>query len=149
MPPECIEDLFLDRDRKPSPRALKHPEEVCSDKLFRDEMQCSHVGILSSNPGVVCCLLYDDEDRGNGIESFFNGTCRNFYCQAWYDFTDRQVLFAARLMGDWYYYSLLIHNIEAVHDLCAMYNHPEDVPPDELISLKNELLERMQEEVGT
>jgi hypothetical protein len=146
MSPEKIEGLFLDRDRKPSHLTLKHPEESCFDKLFIDGMQCAHVGILSSNPGEVCCLVYDEEDRGNGIESFFNGTCRNFYCQAWHDLTGRQVLFAARLMGDWYYYSLLIHNIEAVHDLCAMYSRPEDVPPDELISLKNELLERMREE---
>jgi hypothetical protein len=51
-------------------------------------------------------------------------------------------------MHDWYYYSLLINDIEAVHEICAAYGTPDDIPPDELRSLKIELVERLLEEDG-
>lgn len=148
MPPERIEDMLMDRARECSGRPIKHPEEACAEKLFRDEIQCPNVGMQSPYPGQVCCLLYTEHDRGEEIESFFNGTCKTFLCPAWYDLTDRQVLFAARLMHDWYYYSLFINAIESVHEICAMYSRPEDVPPDKLRSLKDELAERLLEEDG-
>jgi hypothetical protein len=148
LPPEDIEELFLVRGCGSPERPIRHPEEARAEKLFRDEMQCPNMGMQSSDPGLVCCLVYMDHDRGEEIESFFTGTCKNFHCPAWYNLTDRQVLFAARLMGDWYYYSLFINHIEAVHDICAAYGEPEDVPYDELCSLKMELEERFLEEDG-
>ncbi len=111
-------------------------------------MQCPHVGILSSGTGQVCCLVYDDHDRDADPDSFFSGTCKNFYCPAWDYLTDREVLFAARLMGDWYYYSLFINDIESLKSLYARYGCPEDVPPDELDTLKIELVERLFDEDG-
>jgi hypothetical protein len=146
--PGEIEYLFGERGREGLKRARLHQDVSCSEKLFPDAIQCSHVGMDPSEPGIVCCLLYGEDDRGEDVESFFNGTCKNFYCPAWDDLTDRQVLFAARLMGDWYFYSLLINDIEAVHDLCASYDRPEDVPPDELGDLKQRLTERLMDEDG-
>lgn len=93
-------------------------------------------------------MIYTDCDRGDKLESFFLGTCKNFYCGAWDNLTDMQVLFAAKLMGDWYYYSLFIHDIEAVQNLCALYSRPEDVPHEELLSLKQDLEEMMLENGG-
>lgn len=148
IPKDDIEKMLLDRDREFPERPMKHQDESLFEKLFGDDMQCPHVGIRSSDPGVLCCLIYGDHDRGKEIESFFNGTCKNFYCQAWSDLTDRQVDFAARLMGDWYYYSLFINHIEAVQNICAQYERPEDVPPEELLDLKDELVERFMEEDG-
>lgn len=148
MPSERIEELFQKRGQDFSTHELKHPDESCFEKLFHDAMQCSHVGMSSTDPGVICCLIYDAAERGEAVESFFQGTCRNFYCQAWHDLTDRQVLFAARLMGDWYYYSLFINDIEAVQDVCARYTHPEDVPYEELETLKSDLIERLMDEDG-
>jgi hypothetical protein len=109
-------------------------------------MQCPHVGIAASEPDLVCCLVYSDCDRGGGLESFFTGTCKNFRCGAWDELTDRQVLFAAGLMGDWYYYSLLINEMESLRDICAAYGSPEDVPPELLRTLKIELEEKLFEE---
>jgi hypothetical protein len=148
IPPEDIEELFLVRGCDSPERPIRHPEEARAGKLFRDAMQCPHVGMQSPDPGLVCCLEYSNIDRGEEFESYFTGTCKNFYCQAWHDLTDRQVLFAARLMGDWYYYSLFINDIEAVHDFHAAYGEPDNVPPDELRSLKMELVEKLLEEDG-
>ncbi len=127
---------------------MRHPEDALSEKLFSEEMQCSHVGLHTSEPGVIGCMLYDVPELEEDVGSFFTGTCKNFYCPAWHDLTDRQVLFAALLMGDWYYYSLLINDIEAVHAICAEYGRPEDVPPDALLDLKAEIEERFLEEDG-
>ena len=148
MPPERIQDMFMDRDRACSKRPLQHMEVACAEKLFSDELQCPNVGMQETEPGVLCCLVYGEHDRGEEFESFFNGTCKTFHCPAWYCLTDRQVLFAARLMGDWYYYALLINDIESVQDLCARYNRPEDVSAEELASLKSDLVEFFMEEDG-
>lgn len=148
MPPEEIEEMFMERGHQGPGQTMLHQAEQCAEKLFHDAIQCSHVGVNPSDPGVVGCLLYGEHDRGGDVESFFNGTCKTFYCPAWDNLTDRQVLFAARLMADWYYYSLLINDIETVHDLCASYDRPEDVPPEELCRLKERLDERLLEEDG-
>jgi hypothetical protein len=140
--------MFLNRGRGPLKYPVVHPDQACNEKLFQDAIQCPHVGMKSSFPGHICCLIYDDHSREKKIDSFFNGTCKTFYCPAWHDLTDEQVLFAARLMHDWYYYSLLINDIEAVHEICAAYGTPDDIPPDELRSLKIELVERLLEEDG-
>ena len=146
--PDDIEDLFLARGRVLAAHPYKHQEESTCEKLFHDAMQCSHLGMDPSDPGVVCCLIYDEHDRGEAVESFYNGTCKTFYCPAWHELSDRQVLFAARLMGDWYYYSLFINHIESVLELCALYDSPEDVPEEELRDLKEELVGIFIEEDG-
>jgi hypothetical protein len=148
IPPGQIEEMFLERGSELTAGGHLHPETATAEKLIQDAMQCSHVGIRSESPGEVCCLVYDDYQRGNEVESFVEGTCRSFYCPAWDNLTDRQVLFAARLMGDWYYYSLFINHIEAVQEISAEYTKPEDVPDDVLVSLKEELVERFLEEDG-
>ena len=148
MPPDRIDELFRDRGREPCRAPAAHPYEAVSEKLFEDDMQCRHVGIRSSDPGQVCCLAYDDRDRDGELESFFNGTCKNFYCPAWDHLEDREVLFAARLMGDWYYYSLFINDIETLKSFCARFEDPEDVTPGELDDLKSELVERLFDEDG-
>lgn len=141
-----IEALFVERGISGSQQPYKHPYTVTREKLYRDAMQCPHVGI-SSGDG-ICCLIYDEPDKKGELLSFFRGTCGNFYCPAWDVLTESQVIFAARLMGDWFYYSLLINDIEAVENLCATYNSPEDVPDDELEDLKMEILERFIAEDG-
>lgn len=109
-------------------------------------MQCPHIGICGSDPGIVCCLTYHDNHQGSGFESFFSGTCKTFLCTAWNELTDRQVLFAAELMKDWYYYSLLINSLEILMDLCAEYESPHDVQEEILEELKIELKEKLFED---
>jgi hypothetical protein len=144
--PELIEAIFISRDDESGRRLTWHPEESCEKKLVRKGMQCSHVGISQSDPGLVCCLTYFDDHEGSGFESFFKGTCKNFLCAAWNELTDRQVSFAAELMKDWYYYSLLINSLDILVDLCAEYESPEDVPAEVLEELKIELKKMLMEE---
>ena len=112
---------------------------------MKDGMQCGNVGFSRSDPGLVCCLTYDDDHNGSGFESFFTGTCKNFRCTAWNELTDRQVMFAAELMKDWYYYSLLINSLEMTMDLCAEYGSPADVPEEIIEELKIELAAKVRE----
>ena len=137
---EQIEELLLKRTAAGSPPPYKHPYTVNHEKLYRDAMQCPHVGLSEDNE--VFCLIYAEPDKKGEVLSFFNGTCSNFFCPAWDVLTDKQVIFAARLMKDWFYYSLLINDIEAVQDLCASYSSPDDVPEDVLDELKEDILDR-------
>lgn len=138
--------MFISRDNESSLRISKHPEHSSEEKLVKEGMQCGNVGISDSDPGLVGCLTYHDDHKGSGFESFFTGTCKHFLCVAWNELTDRQVLFAAKLMKDWYYYSLLINSLEILMDLCAEYESPEDVPSGILAELKIELVENLMED---
>ena len=141
-----IEELLLKRGTEGSPHPYLHPYTVTCEKLYRDAMQCPHVGLSDYNE--VFCIIYDEPGKKGEVLSFFNGTCGNFYCPAWDVLTDRQVIFAARLMKDWFYYSLLINDIEAVQNLCASFSSPEDVPEDVLDDLKEDILEKFIAEDG-
>lgn len=139
--------MFIKRgDELHAGRALKHPEASSEPKLVKEGMQCGNVGISGSDPGIVGCLTYMDDHKGCGFESFFTGTCKHFLCVAWNELTDRQVIFAAKLMKDWYYYSLLINSLEILMDLCAEYERPEDVPDEVLEDLKIELVQNLMED---
>ncbi len=145
--PEQIEDIFIGRGNESnSRRKLKHPEQSSEPKLVKEGMQCGNVGITDDEPGIVCCLTYNDDHTGCGFESFFTGTCKHFLCVAWNELTDRQVLFAAELMRDWYYYSLLINSLEILMDLCAEYDRPDDIPDDVLDDIKSELVKNLLED---
>jgi hypothetical protein len=146
LSPERIEGLFIKRGRERCERPVKHPEDAGKEKLVRNGMQCPHVGIAASDQGLVSCLAYSDCERGGKLQSYFTGTCKNFLCQAWDELTGREVLFAAELMSDWYYYSLLINDIEALRNVCAEYESPDDVTPESLELLKTELAERLHAE---
>jgi len=145
---EELEHLFVARGEQGPEIPLKHPEYSSEEKIFPDAMQCLHVGIITENCSEVGCLIYRDSEGRGDAESFFRGTCSNFYCAAWDTLSDEEVLFAARLMRDWYYYSLLINDIETLQELCADYRDPEDVSLERLEELKIVLLERLIEEDG-
>jgi len=147
-PKNLIEEMFSKRAEDYIIGNAVYQEEAYYPKLFEEEMQCQNLGEMPGDPGLIGCLTYCDHDLKPDTKYFFDGTCKKFLCDAWHDLTDRQVLFAAELMEDWYYYSLLIKDIELVYELCATYNSPSDVPTEELDLLKEDLLERFLEEGG-
>lgn len=146
MSPDCIEEIFIMRDIESSLQLTNHPENSCEEKLVSAGMQCPHIGISGSEPGMVCCLTYSDNHKGSGYESFFKGTCKGFHCTAWNELADRHILFAAELMKDWYYYSLLINSLEILMDLCAEYENPKDISSETLAALKIELTEKLMQD---
>lgn len=143
---EEIEALFIRRYAEGPRPPYKHPYSVSSGKLYADAMQCPHVGLSPDDE--ICCIIYSEPDKKGEVLSFFNGTCRNFFCPAWDILTDREITFAARLMRDWYFYSLLINDIESLQELCSSYSSPEDIPEDAVEELKDEILEKFIAEDG-
>jgi hypothetical protein len=111
-------------------------------------MQCPFVAADGSDPGVIGCLIYYDSGMSNNISSFVTKTCRVFLCPAWECLTDEEIIFAARLTRDWYYYGLLLNDIEALKELSSTYGRPEEIPADVLEELKISLEERFIEEDG-
>ena len=146
LSPDQIEELFVNRGLNYNGTPEANPEHSCEKKLVKEGMQCPHIGISGSDPSLVCCLAYNDPDKGSELLSFFKGTCSHFKCVAFNYLTDREVLFAAELMKDWYYYSLLINCIETVKALYARYGSPENVPEDVLDEIKEELVQKLVED---
>ncbi len=146
--PEKIGGLFHERAKKKGGTPFESPENSSEEKLFHDAMQCPHGGLDRVDTDEIGCLIYAEHDRGAKAETFFQGTCKNFYCAAWDCLTDEEVIFAARLMGDWYYYGLFINDIACVQELFAVHGRAENVPAEELESLKEELKQRLIDEDG-
>jgi len=141
-----IEEIFIKRSEDFKALSQIHPEDSFKEKLIKDGMQCSYIGISDYDHRQLCCLIYSEDHKGKVYEKFISGTCRHFLCAAWTELTDREVLFAAELMKDWYYYSLLVNSPELVTRLCAEYNTPNDITEDILSELKIELQRRLLEE---
>ena len=148
-----IEEIFIKRTEdfntliRVNPVNPVHPEDSFEKKLVADGMQCPYIGIEDYDDNAhLCCLIYSEDHEDKTYESFFRGTCRSFLCAAWDELTDREVLFAAELMQDWFYYSLLINSTDIVTRLCSEYSSPKDVPEDTLGELKIELRRRLSEE---
>jgi hypothetical protein len=137
LPLEKIEILLQGRMRDSSALYYKHPHESLFEKRFSDGMQCPNVAMDEENE--LFCLIYNDPFKSAEVNSFFNGTCKNFYCPAWDYLSDEEVIFAAKLMSDWYYYGLLINNIEGLKELFAQYIDLAMVPYEELENIKQEL----------
>lgn len=147
LQPELVEEIFTKRESNPATiYCSRHPEESDNEKLVQDGMQCPHIGISESEPGIVCCLVYTNDCKKPALKSFFDGTCKNFYCTAWNELTADQVLFAAGLMQDWYYYSLLINCNDLLVELYADYGCPSDVPALKLEEIKKELAQKLYED---
>jgi len=144
--PAEIEDIFINRGYNQDDSTGLHPEQSMEEKLVSEGMQCPNIGISGSDPSIVCCLVYTSPSKGPGLESFFKGTCRHFQCAAFSSLADREVLFAAELMKDWYYYSLLINSIETVKELYAEYGNSENVPAHVLDDIKEELVQSLLED---
>lgn len=134
-----IENLFMERGAAGTAGRILHPKQVLFERVVPDAMQCPHVGMQPDEPGIVSCLIYVLPWKGKSVESFFQGTCRTFFCRGYEELTDEEIIFAAKLMRDWYYYPLLINRVDVLRELCAEYACPEDVPAEVLASIISDL----------
>jgi len=142
---EELEEMFMKRGMNNPEDDKTHQEVSLHEKLVEEGLQCCHVGFAESEYGTVGCLVYTEDHSGSDMEEFFTGTCKTYLCEAWKELSDREILFAAELMHDWYYYSILINSPDVIQELCADYGSPDEVPEDVLDNLKFELSERIQE----
>lgn len=108
--------------------------------LFEDAMHCPHIICIDPESKRIGCSIYSDRRLClPSIEQFFDKTCATFFCRAWEVLSDDEVLFAARLMGDWYFYSLLIQDIPALQAMFRSYGDPDVMPAEKVLEIKHGL----------
>ncbi|HNU91237.1 MAG TPA: hypothetical protein PKO25_05150 [Spirochaetota bacterium] len=117
--------------------------------LHDDAIACPHVGFLDREQTLIGCLIYDLSHKPGASGEFFEATCRRFSCLARERLDDSEVLFAARLLGDWYYYGLLINSIQILRELIRAYTVPENVPASVLQALKGGLEAMLEHDEST
>lgn len=107
---------------------------------------CPWIGRLNPVPGnrLIGCLIYHDPSRGGkSWEKFILNTCRSFSCQARDTLDEQEIIYAARLCRDWFYYSLIIHLPVTLRALMKSHPDPDDVTPAEHESLQSYLRSQM------
>lgn len=72
-------------------------------------------------------------------DTFFTKTCKTFFCPASDNLSSEEVLYAAELFGDWYYYSLLIHEINLLLSLMKEFPAPGMVTEKHIKEVKTKL----------
>jgi len=113
-----------DGDGHGNPRFLPAPYP----RLFEDALQCPLVGFTDAGNSVLGCLRYQRPAAGDIEECSFTYTCKNFACRAMDSLTDEEILYAARLTADWYYYGLLINETRLLRDCMKANRDPDTVP---------------------
>lgn len=111
-------------------------------RLITDATQCPFLASLVRSDGpVIGCLIYPESGCHDlRLQNSSDFTCRYFSCYAREILTDDEIIFAARLMADWYYYSLFINDIPVLKDARAKFKTPEAVPPDK----RREIMKRLE-----
>jgi len=128
LEPDEISALFKIRSGERKPEAPKR---------FADAIQCPHVGYTYGSESVIGCLNY--RESADSSDAFFNKTCKTFFCHASDRLTNKEIIFAARLCADWYYYSLLIHEVDLLASLVKEFSDPRELPAERARALKDRL----------
>ena len=115
------------------------------DGKIMDGMKCQYIGKINKN-NTIGCTAYDNIDLlDSKMKDFFFETCKTFYCRAWDVLSDREVIFAAELMKDWYYYSLLINDCLYLKEISKKFKNPANIKEDELEIIKKNLEAKLAE----
>ncbi len=111
-------------------------------RLIGDATQCPFLASLDGSGGsVIGCLIYPQSGcQDLRLRNSFDNTCMFFSCYARETLTDDEIIFAAKLMSDWYYYSLLINDIPVLKDVRSKYKTPESVSPEK----RREIMETLE-----
>ncbi len=104
-------------------------------KLYEDGLQCPFVCLLDD--GTVGCAIYpahgEDDMR---FDCFQNYTCKYFSCASKKILIGEEILYAARLFRDWYYYTLFIHSIDIIRKFRLAHPIVEKIEESALTELK-------------
>ncbi len=115
------------------------------EKKIDEGIQCSFVGFTGID-GEIGCLAYNNQGPFTDADGeFFIKTCKIFSCRARDELTAGEIRFAAELMRDWYYYSLLIHEIPMLRDLIKRYSTVQSVTEERLSRIQTILICRLKE----
>ncbi len=111
--------------------------------LFRDCPRCPFTGFIGREKIIGCLLDGEDDPSYLHHECFLSYRGKIFTCPAREILSDEEILFAARLTRDWYYYGILIHEAEMLRRLGEDYSVPEKVSAERRWILERELEERI------
>ncbi len=112
-------------------------------RALADGTCCPLVGFDPREHGIIACLGYGNAGLLGELGSFFGKVCSNFCCGAWERLEDGEILFAARVTGDWYYYPLLIADIGLVRELYPGRRDDGTLPAHEIEAMKETLLRNL------
>ncbi len=115
-------------------------------RLYDDGLQCPFVAYIGDGNILGCALYPREEKEDYRYDCFQNYTCKYFSCPASDVLTDAEILFAAKLFRDWYYYTLLIHSVDILKKLAHEYSNPENIPSGEIKKLREILLSSLKSE---
>jgi hypothetical protein len=105
-------------------------------------MQCKYVGYTDRENNEIGCLIHESETKMSPFrKDFFRNVCSTFYCKGRDVLTKKEILFAAELTGDWFYYPILITEIKYLRKLVNQYENPCKIPEEEKKKIKKDLLD--------
>jgi hypothetical protein len=111
--------------------------------LFHDCPRCYFAGFISREKNIGCLLGGEDDQSGLRHECFLSYRGKIFTCPAREDLADEEILYAARLNRDWFYYPILIHEPDLLRRCMGEFPVPEEVPAARREVLERELEERI------
>lgn len=103
-----------------------------------ESRQCPFIG-CTGDPGQIGCLLYPRAGYGSKVDCYQNYNSKVFVCDAGSSLKDDEILFAAQLTGDWYYYSILIHSKEYLRSIMKRFPDVTAISDKEYHDIKSEL----------
>lgn len=106
--------------------------------------QCPFLGYLETTR--IGCLLSREKDDACRRDCFYQYGGKHFICDAFHELSGEDIEYAARLTGDWRFYSILIHAPDFLKTIRHERRDPEMVPHDEMmIKIKDTLLQILHE----
>lgn len=126
----------------------RYHQNTCDREKFQpgfleDGMQCPFIAVSEENNIIGCVAYYDKSMLSSDSNLFFEKTCKTFLCKAAEILSDKEILFAAELAGDWYYYPLLINEVNHLRKIMKLYHSPKEVGTDYFDKIKKKLLRLM------
>jgi hypothetical protein len=105
-------------------------------------MQCKYVGYTDQGSREIGCLIHEGESKMTPAEKvFFQKVCSTFYCKGRDVLSKKEILFAAEMTQDWFFYPILITEIKYLQKLVNIYGDPGKISGSDLKKIKNQLVE--------
>ncbi len=104
-----------------------------------ESRQCPFVGYANETKEAGCLLYPQMTGYGKTVDCYQNYRNKVFSCDAGSSLSDKEILFAAGLTGDWYYYSILIHSQDYLRIIIEKYSGTDAVSSEELIQIRQNL----------
>lgn len=107
-------------------------------EIFSDCPRC-HFIVLEEDGGTVGCALHGDSPGEDRFDCVLSYSGKRFRCAVHGALGDDEVGYAAKLTGDWYYYSILIHSTTILRETMRAHPSPGDVPREIMARLRERL----------